>query len=498
MKLKKLLANIPDIDVKGPKDIEISGLSANSKCLAPGNLFVAKKGTSDDGRRYIPEALLAGAAAILTTLYDPFLKSVTQIIAKDIHKAQALIASNFYENPSTSLLAIGITGTNGKTTCSYLVKHLLDTLKHPTGIIGTISYQAGSQTYSAPVTTPDILTNQKLLKEMALAGCHAAVMEVSSHALHQQRTQGIDFDITIFTNISQDHLDYHRDMQDYLDAKTLLFSKQSPQEKNLPHFPTCQKHAILNKDSPAYPHLAKSCRTPHISYGMQEPADLQATNIALTTQGSSFHVTYQSQTLPMNTSLAGRFNIYNLLAAIATGLALSIPLDICIATLATAHAPPGRLEKVPNKLGLQVYVDYAVTEDSLEQTLACLCEFKKKNLITVFGCGGNRDKGKRPKMAQAAEKHSDYIIVTNDNPRKEDPQEICRDILQGFSPKAHYHVELDRYQAIKAALAKAQKDDVVLIAGKGHETYQILAHQTIEFDDRKAVAKALQELSHKP
>ncbi len=481
MKLKKLIKDIPIKEVKGSKEVEITGLSVNSKLVAPGHLFVAKKGHLDDGTKYIPEAVQAGAHAILTDLYDPSFKQITQLIDPDIAGKEAQLATTFYQFPSKELLMVGITGTNGKTTTSFLVKHILDRTSKLSGLIGTIEYIIGQNRYSASRTTPDVISNHKMLRDMVTHGCKSCVMEVTSHALHQNRVQGIEFDIAVFTNLTLDHLDYHSTMEDYADAKSRLFKGLNK-----------TKTACINSDSPWSKKMIEDCKAKLIRYGIESECDLKASNIKLTPAGTSFDISFEGKMYSARSPLVGRYNVYNAMAALAVGLASGCTMDALIPLLDTFPPVVGRVEPVPNPLNLKIFVDFAHSDDALINVLECLTEFKTGKIITVFGCGGDRDRAKRPKMAKAAEEYSDISIVTNDNPRSEDPEEIAKEILKGFR-KNNYIVELDRRRAIQKAIELAEPQDIILIAGKGHETYQIFQHKTCEFDDRKVALEIIQE-----
>jgi len=491
MKIKKLLKDIPIKEIKGPKEIEISGICCNSKLVSPGNLFVAKKGRSEDGMHYIPEAISAGAIAILTDIYDPSLKNITQIIHPDVPLIEGLLALNYYQQASDELYIVGITGTNGKTTTSFLIKHLLDQLHIPSGLIGTIEYIIGQHRYQATRTTPDVLTNHKMLREMVQQGCKSAVMEVTSHAMDQGRVQNIDYDLAIFTNLSLDHLDYHHTMDNYCAAKNKLFRSLKPNnnQKKVPHFPTT---AVVNGDSGWTSKIMEGCKANILSYGIDNPCDLQAKEIRLSSSGTHFKLSYGGKTVSCLWPMIGRFNVYNCLAAISVGVVRGEPLDKLADMMADFPAVPGRLEGVPNALGRKIYVDFAHSDDALLNVFECLQELKTGRIIAVFGCGGDRDFTKRPKMAAVCEKFSDLSIVTSDNPRSEDPDAIIRDIVKGFKDKSRYEVEPDRRLAIQKAIDIAGDDDIILIAGKGHEAYQIFAHKTIEFDDWKIAANICQ------
>lgn len=491
MKIKKLLKDISIQQVKGSKDVEVTGVCVNSKLVAPGNLFVAKKGRASDGTHYIPEAIAAGAVAILTDIYDPSLKGVTQIIHPDVYSVEAQLAAHYYQFASADLFMVGITGTNGKTTTSFLVKHLMDHFDGPCGLIGTIEYIIGSHRYEATRTTPDIATNHKMLREMVLQGCHSAVMEVTSHALDQGRVRYIDFDVGVFTNLTLDHLDYHHTMEEYCQAKSKLFtSLQSQGAKQKKSFP---KTAVVNADTPWSIKMLEKCRASVLTYGIDSPAaDILATDIQLNGFGTTFNVSYRGKKVCCTTPLVGRFNVYNALAAMGVALSRQLDLEAIVARLASFTAVSGRLEPVNNPLGLKIYVDFAHSDDALTNVLECLHEFKKGRIITVFGCGGDRDTSKRPKMGRASEEFSDLSIVTSDNPRSEDPSSIAQQVVRGFSRKDSYKIELDRHAAIAHAIDIATQEDIILIAGKGHEPYQIFSHKIVEFDDRKVASQICQ------
>jgi UDP-N-acetylmuramoyl-L-alanyl-D-glutamate--2,6-diaminopimelate ligase len=486
MKLKKLLKEIDlPVVVKGMKDCEITGISADSKCVAPGHLFFAKKGRSSDGADFIPQAISSGAVAIATDLYNPFFEDVVQIVYSDLQLLEEKLAEHFYEHSTDSLFLVGITGTNGKTTTSFLVKHLLDRLKEPCGLIGTIQWIIGSHHLPSNFTTPDLFTNHKLFYEMRQEGLKAAVMEVSSHGLDQGRVRGIDFDAAIFTNLTLDHLDYHQTMEAYAEAKSKLFAQLRTSKK--PY----AKVAIGNADDPWMSKIMSNCSVPIMTYGINRPADVSISQLKLSEKGTECVVHYKDKSAAFFTSLIGRFNLYNCLAVFVLGISRGVSLETISHILGSFQNVPGRLEKISNTKGLHVFVDYAHTDDALKNVLKTLNEIKKGRLITVFGCGGNRDKSKRPKMAEVAEEFSDFTVVTSDNPRQEDPEAIIKEIITGFKRKECFSIEVDRRAAIHQAIQRAKSGDVILIAGKGHETYQIFSHQTIDFDDRLIAQEVL-------
>lgn len=485
MKLKKLLKNITVKEIKGSSEIEVTGICSNSKLVSPGSLFIARKGQSDDGEKYIPEAISSGAIAIVTDFPNPSIKNVTQIIHQDVSMIEGMIAANYYKYPSDELFMVGVTGTNGKTTTTFLIKRLLDRLNLNSGLIGTIEYVIGEHRYIATRTTPDVIQNHKMLREMVNCHCKAAVMEVSSHALDQGRVKNVDFDVVIFTNLSLDHLDYHQTMEEYAKAKNLLFTT-----KNLN--PSKKRQAIVNQDSPWVSKILEKSELDVLSYAIDNEADLKVSDIKFFPFKTLFKLIYQGISYECESPLIGRFNIYNYLAAIAVGLIRDVPIEKLISLMKEDFKVPGRLEFVDNPLNRKIYVDFAHSDDALENVLLSLNEFKKKRIITVFGCGGDRDKLKRPKMASVAEKYSDFTIVTSDNPRTENQDDIIQDIVQGFQKNDSYEIYPDRYLAIERAIELSDPEDLILIAGKGHETYQIFAHKTIEFDDRKVTLEICQ------
>lgn len=459
MKLRALIRGL-NLQIRGSQEVHLTGISSDSRTVAPGNLFIAKKGASFDGAQFIPQAVSAGAVCVVTDIFDPFL-NLPQIIHPFPNEIEAKLAARYYDRPSEELFVVGVTGTKGKTTTTYLIKHLLDGLGMMSGLMGTVETIIGDARFSSSLTTHDVISNQKWLKEMVQKGCKGAVLEVSSHGLIQGRVDGIDFDLGLFTNLYPDHLDYHRTIEEYAAAKRILFKKA--------------KQGIFNADSPWSESMGKG-----FTFGL-EKGKLRAEEILLSPKGAEFKVEGQRFNLP----LIGRFNVYNALGAIAVGLHLGASLEKMSDLLAQFGSVPARLERIGN-----VFIDFAHNEEALENALKALKEIAKGRLIVVFGCGGNRDPGRRAGMARAAEGFADISIITNDNPRKEDPEKIAKEIVSGFQ-KAPI-VELDRKKAIAKAIEMARKEDLVLIAGKGHERVQIFAHQTLPFDDAAIVKEILQ------
>jgi len=487
MKLKTITKNIPHIVVKGLRDVDVSGITANSKMVCPGNLFVAKRGAAFDGNSFIPEAIRGGAVAVLSDIYDPGFKEITQLIHPSPIEAEAAIADAYFESPSQEMCMIGVTGTSGKTTTSYAIRHILEAWGVKGGLIGTIEYIVGQNHYEAARTTPDVVTNHRLLREMVRGGCSACVMEVTSHALSQGRVAKIEYDIGVFTNLTPEHLDYHKTMEEYFESKAKLFPMLARNRESKKKDTT--KMALYNSDDPWSERLKPYFTTDVIPFAINDQkAPLRAGDISFSERGTSFRVHFGDESEPFFWPLVGRFNVYNALAATGVGLSLGIPLKNIAASLETFRSAPGRLERVPNDLGLNIYVDYAHKVDALENVLRTLRECTKGRIITVFGCGGDRDREKRPVMGRIAEALSDVVIVTSDNPRSEDPESIIDAIAGGFQKEAHIR-EADRKKAIERAIDLARNTDIVLIAGKGHEKKQQLPHMIIDFDDR-AVAKS--------
>jgi len=478
VKLKALLRGL-EVVVKGSKEGEITGISADSKTVSPGNLFIAKS------PQYIPEALNGGASAIVTDFYDPFIH-VPQLIVEKPSRWESILASRYYSYPSRELLTVGITGTKGKTTTSYLIWHLLNSLGKKSGLIGTVETIVGEERKASTLTTHFPIYNQKLLREMVTKGCTAVSLEISSHGLEQNRVGEIEFDLALFTNLYPDHLDYHKTVEEYAAAKQKLFQQLDKSKKK-------SKRAFFNADNPWTHFMKEGLQTPHWTFGIEQAADVQASDLRFEASRTTFLVTFQGVTHRFSIPLMGRFNVYNALGAIGIGLHLGASLLQISDSLNQFTAVPGRLEPVVNGKGIAVFVDYAHTGEALDNVLGTLREAAPRRILCVFGCGGDRDPLRRSGMAKAAERWADLAIVTSDNPRSESPQAIIEEILRNFSTPAKAIVEPDRVSAIHRAITLAQPGDLVLIAGKGHEKIQIFAHQTIPFDDVLVAKEALQK-----
>ena len=454
MKLKTLIQGLK-VEVRGKKEVDVTGISSDSRTVSPGNLFIAKKGLSFDGSQFIPQALNAGASVIVTDIYDPFLP-IPQVITHQ--SIESKLAARYYGDPSKKLFVVGVTGSKGKTTTTYLIKHILEDLDLFTGLIGGVETIVGENRWASSLTTHDVVSNHKWLKEMVQKGCKGAVIEVSSHGLHQGRVDEVDFDLGVFTNLIPDHLDYHGTMEEYAAAKRKLFAKA--------------KKGIFNADSPWK--MGEG-----LTFGV-EKGDVRAEEIVLGPDGTEFRVAGVLFKLP----LIGKFNVYNALASIAVGIERGAKLETLSDSLGRFTFVPGRMERIGN-----VFVDFSHTGESLEMALCTLKEIAKGKVIVVFGGAGDRDPSRRMALGRAAAKWADISIITNDNPRKEDPEEIAKQVAFQFQKPPF--IELDRRKAIEMAMQLAGKDDLVLIAGKGHQREQIFAHHTIPFDDIAVVKEIL-------
>lgn len=498
-KLKNLIKGIP-VQTALSLETEISGITYDSRKIKPGNIFVVRKGSKEHGKNYIEQAKNNGAVAVISE--EKIDSSLPLILVSDVHLALAKLAANFYGNPTKEMLMIGITGTNGKTTISYLLESILNSAGKKTGLIGTINYRLNGEVFSYGLTTPEAVELQEIISWMKKKNAEAVVMEVSSHALEQERTAECYFDLAIFTNLTPEHLDFHRTMENYFLAKSKLFTSLSLEvKKNLPKF------AIINCDSEWGEKLIELVKVPVLTYGIRgnhprgdhlKKSDFKASEIKLQEEGSFFLLRYKEKEFPIHIPLVGKYNVLNSLAAIACASAIGIEIESIIKSLERVKPVPGRLEPVNLGQPFRIFIDYAHTPDALENVLLTLRELLSKGrLLTVFGCGGDRDRGKRPLMGEMATRISDFVIVTSDNPRSEAPGTIALDIEVGIlrQGKENYKVTIDRREAIKEVLQMAQPDDFVLIAGKGHENYQIFADRTIHFSDREVVNELLKELS---
>lgn len=478
MKLKKLIKDLDLKVMKGSKDIEITGISNNSKSIAPGYLFIAKRGSNFDGNAYIQDAILAGASAILTDFYNPFLEAAVQLITPDVDKFEPILAKRFYNDPSKDLFLVGVTGTSGKTTNTYLLKTIFD-FEGPTGLLGTIERIVGDWHYESDLTTPDVITCHKFLREMVVSDVKHAFMEVSSHGLQQKRVEELSFDVALFTNLTPEHLDYHQTMENYAKEKAKLCSYLKPDGK-----------IVYNLDDPWCEKMVADSKHAKISFAVKQKADYYPKNICYGISSMQFTLCTREREVRMDLPIVGEFNLYNALGVIAVAGEKGITLETIRDRLSTYRGVNGRMECVTKGKGPAIFVDFAHKADALEKVLSNLKTVTKGKLITIFGCGGQRDTQKRPAMAKIAEKYSDFVIVTADNSRSEPLEKILEDICKGFTKKNHL-VEADRRQAISLGISMLEENDTLLIAGKGHEKKQIFAHKTIDFDDVKVAKEML-------
>lgn len=489
MQLKDIVRLLPEASVEGPLDREISGLTYDSRRISPGMVFVAIPGQNSDGHDFIPSAVERGAAAVICDQPRPVSARVTRILVPDAREAMACAARSFYAHPSSRLKVIGVTGTNGKTTVAFMVKAILEAAGWKSGLIGTVRYEMGDRIIPAQRTTPESLEVQQLLAQMLRADCQCCVMEVSSHALDQKRVLGVEFDVAIFTNLTRDHLDYHGTMENYYLAKRKLFARQQAGAK--------RGASVINIDDAYGVRLAgEQGLEIQLTYGLGETARLRATKIELSSEGSRFVVETPDRRFAVRLPLIGRHNIYNALAAIGAGLALDVDVVKIQAALNNLPAVPGRLEAVRCGQPFNVFVDYAHTDDALKNVLTTLRETTKGRILLAFGCGGSRDTGKRAKMGRLAAELADQVVITSDNPRREDPARIAAAIEEGYraARKDGYVIELDRRRAITLIMGMAGPGDTVLLAGKGHETYQEFEDTVVPFDDRVHAHEALEAL----
>lgn len=497
MKLKNAVSGL-DCRVYGNQNIDVTGVTHDSRLVKKGDIFVALKGHHVDGNTFIEDAVNLGAKAVVTDQLIE-IKNTVVIVAVDLRFAFAYLSSVVYAHPDMKLLMIAVTGTNGKTTITYLLENILNKAGMRAGVIGTINCRYGSKVISANNTTPESSEVFKTLSGMKKAKCKSAVMEVSSHALSLGRVDCIEFDTGIFTNLTRDHLDFHKDMEEYFNAKQKLFFSLENQTKQYPaksrlssNDNLIPKFAIINIDDPWGRKLLKSVKkTTIITYGIKKNADVKAKNIKVTTKGAEFTLITPVGRGKVRFNYLGMYNVYNALASAAAALSAGISLEHIIKCLEHAPYVPGRLEKIDVGQPYTVVVDYAHTDDALKNVLSALRQLPYSRLITVFGCGGDRDRTKRPIMGDIATKLSDFVFITSDNPRSEDPVRIALDIEVGVRRRNrnNYSVILDREKAISSAIAMAQKGDIVLLAGKGHETYQILGDQKIHFNDAEIAEK---------
>ena len=502
MKLSQLIKDLNIINLSADVTGDVSTLCyAAGKC-EESSLFVAISGLKHDGHDFIADAINRGARYIVYEKDIQIPSGVTAIKVTSSRRALGVLAKNYFGNPSAKLCLIGVTGTNGKTTTTYLLESILAQACCKCGVLGTVNYRYNNKTYPAPNTTPESYEMQKILRTMSDERITHVIVEVSSHAIDLKRIDDCDFDLGVFTNLTHEHLDYHLTMGNYFQAKKRFFTEVLPQSKKV-H----PQKMIINGDDKWGRIILKDITLPALTYGMEENDAVKTVSYELSLSGIKADIDLTGETISIQTPLVGKFNIYNILAAAAAAKALQIPKTAIKAGIENLSYVPGRLERIDSSFGFTVLIDYAHKPDALKQVLQNLAEFKKKRIITVFGCGGNRDTGKRPLMGEAATFYSDLTIVTSDNPRLEDPLAIIAEIETGidrnniqkiapdnFKVKNDVHtytVISERRKAIETAISAAGQGDIILIAGKGHEDYQILGTNKIPFDDRVVVAQTL-------
>jgi UDP-N-acetylmuramoyl-L-alanyl-D-glutamate--2,6-diaminopimelate ligase len=486
-----LLDALPEKSVVGAPPASITGLSADSRRVERGDCFVAVPGFRQDARAFARDAAARGAALVVTE-GAPLDVPIAQVLVPSARVALARLACAYYEHPSRHLTVVGITGTNGKTTTSYLVDALLRARGGPTGVIGTIGYLIGAERMAASQTTPEALEIQALLARMVAGAVRGVAMEVSSHALALSRVEGIQFDVAVFTNLTQDHLDFHGTLDAYGRAKRRLFELLERSEKP-------RRVAVVNADDPASATMVRGLALDVLGYGVAAPAAVRALDPVSSLEGIRMVVDTPKGRVPLASPLVGDHNVSNLLAAVACGLALDCPLETIVAALSGVAAVPGRFERVDAGQPFLVVVDYAHTPDALERVLATARRLTRGRLGVVFGCGGDRDRGKRPIMGEIATRLADRVWVTSDNPRSERPEAIIEDILAGArrasADPGRWAALPDRRSAIRSALCSARPGDTIVIAGKGHETSQIVGADVLAFDDREVARLILEERS---
>ena len=482
MKLSELAHHIPGSFLRGPGQVDVLRAVHDSRQVRAGDLFVALPGTQVDGHQFVAQAFGAGAAAAVVEHEVEAADGWPILVVPSSRAALGLAAHVLAGGPTRRLLVIGVTGTSGKTTTTYVIRSILERAGRRTGLIGTISYVVGGREVPSTMTTPDSSDLAPYFAEMVAEGCAACVMEVSSHALHQRRTAGIRFGVAVFTNLSSEHRDYHRTMKEYREAKGLLFADLEP-----------DAWAVLNRDDRASKSFARGKGARDLWYGLAGKADVTAEDIQLSLSGSRFTLVTPRGRVRAYTHLLGRHNVMNCLAAAAAAETLGVPLEAVAAGIEAVEAVRGRLEAVPSDKPFTVLVDYAHKTEAMRNALSTVADLLAADarLIVVFGCGGDRDRQKRPKMAAVAEALADRIIVTNDNPRSEKPEDIAAQIQKGFLSRRKVTVQLDRRKAIALAVSMARPGDAIVIAGKGHEDYQILGPTKRHFDDREVAAEIL-------
>jgi len=487
MRIKELLKTLGKHTLTALTDFEVKGIACDSRSVGEGFVFVAIRGNRQDGNRFIAEAVAKGARAIVVDSSGSrhlSFSGVTLIKVKDTRSALGLLATKFYGHPSEKVKVVGITGTNGKTTLTYLLEAILKECGMQSAVIGTINYRFKDKSLISKNTTPGPVELQEMLARMQREGVEYLAMEVSSHALDQARTEGLNFHSAIFTNLTQDHLDYHKTLANYFKSKVRLFENLKP-----------RSFAVTNNDDRYGRKIKLSTDAEVITYAIDNPADVRAKDINFSISHTEFTVSVFGEEIKFKVQLIGRHNVLNVLAALAWALRSGFDILAIKRAIEKFSVVPGRLEQVSVPCDFRVFVDYAHTEDALNNVIRCLKPLSRNRLIVVFGCGGERDKTKRPKMGRVVTQLSDYAIITSDNPRSEEPKAIIADIKRGIR-KSNYCVIPERELAIRKSLSLARPGDIILVAGKGHENYQIIKDRSIEFDDRKIIQKCIRQLNY--
>ncbi|PSR33280.1 MAG: UDP-N-acetylmuramoyl-L-alanyl-D-glutamate--2,6-diaminopimelate ligase [Sulfobacillus benefaciens] len=490
MQLEELVKALTEVTPVGALDVEITGIAYNSRAVEPGNLFCAIPGFRTDGHLYCQEAMVHGAAAFLVERAEAIPQGKPGLVVPNARAAMAKVADLFFGSPSRRLWMVGVTGTNGKTTTTHLVRALLEANDVSCGLTGTLHTLMGLESFKVSRTTPEAPDLQSILRHMADRGMKAAVMEVSSHALVLSRVDTVAYNVAVFTNLTQDHLDFHPDLESYFQAKSLLFTRLGEIPKAGP------MAAVINGDDPYASRLMALSHVPVVTYGLSDGVDVRASMVQIASRGVQFLVEFpDGQNQAIEFGMTGRFNVSNALAALAVGYVWGLEPRKMAEALARYPGVPGRFERIDEGQSFTVIVDYAHTPDGLKNVLQTAREFAMGHIGVVFGAGGDRDRGKRSMMGEVAGELADWVMLTADNPRSEDPMDIIHQIAQGVEQShGQYEVELDRERAIRKALHRGQPGDVILIVGKGHETYQIYRDATIHFDDREVARQVLKEL----
>lgn len=491
--LKDIISTLDVQQVQGNQNVSIQDITADSRAVKPNSLFIALDGATVDGHNYIDKAVDAGAVAVIVSKPVTVPADVCVITVDDTRQAMMVCVPYFFDYPANRMRMVGVTGTNGKTTTTHMIRHILKAQGFKVGVIGTVHIMIGDTSYPIHNTTPDVVDLQHILHQMVQENVEYCVMEVSSHALALGRVSGVEFDTAVFTNLTQDHLDFHKTFENYLAAKCKLFEQVSA-----PNQVKDNKGAVINIDDSYGYRVMEKTTAPTITYSTLGKGTLNASDVHMSTKNSQYIVNYKGESYPVSMNTTGLFNVYNTLAAIGACLQEGISMEAIDTALKTFSSVPGRFELIEEGQDFAVVVDYAHTPDGLQNILETAKAIKENRIIIVFGCGGDRDATKRPIMGRIAAEYGDKIYVTSDNPRTEDPVQIVKDVEVGVKEALRegtsYEVIVDRREAINHAIHDAKAGDIVIIAGKGHENYQIFKNETIHFDDREEARKALKEI----